>query len=308
MLSKLAIALVLIGMVFANPQQQQHSLFSKVASQFNTFVEGNFECHASETLGRLGAGGNINISSYAVACGLLNPYTTTCLGATSLHCGQLGQATHCDSSSRVCEYGLVCGNNLACTNGALRLGSLSYVNKLTTDSSFSVQCQKKKISLVNFSSEFSELRSTSSRLAQLHANGHTSISGPNIQLSGDGSNNVQIFSISCSQFAAATSVTLTRVSSTTTVIINIGGSSSCSIKNKGFSGFNPAYTVFNFPSATSLSCSGIGLTGTLLAPNANIFEPLNGNIQGHIFCKSWIAKHNGCIEQQWYPFKGRSPL
>jgi choice-of-anchor A domain-containing protein len=142
----------------------------------------------------------------------------------------------------------------------------------------------------------------------LHANGHTTLSGTTLQLSGDGSNNVQIFSVSCSQFAQANSVRLTRVSSTTTVIINIGGSSSCSIKNKGFSGFNPGYTVFNFPSATSLSCSGIGLPGTLLAPNANLLDPLNGNIKGHIFCKSWIAKHNGCIEQQWYPFKGRSPL
>jgi hypothetical protein len=75
MIRKFAIAVILVGIAFGNLPPPP-PLFPNVARQFNTFVEGRFECHGSETLGRLGAGGNINISSYAVACGLLNPFTS----------------------------------------------------------------------------------------------------------------------------------------------------------------------------------------------------------------------------------------
>ena len=98
---------------------------------------------------------------------------------------------------------------------------------------------------------------------------------------------VDVFDVSASDLAKSSSLVI-NASSTATVIINVIGTTD-SIQNAGFSLFggigDADHVLYNFSGATSLTLSGVGVEGTILAPTATVTFN-NGAINGSLIAFS----------------------
>jgi hypothetical protein len=87
------------------------------------------------------------------------------------------------------------------------------------------------------------------------------------------------------------------------VIINLTGQTGGTLSNYGFQGdYQAGQTLFNFVDATNLSLSGLGVYGSILAPNANITGGY-GQINGSVMAQSY----SGPGQLNWTAFKGALP-
>ena len=109
-----------------------------------------------------------------------------------------------------------------------------------------------------------------------------------LQLKGDGTSNVQIFNVNGSDLSGASGLSLaTSIPQGSSIIINVTGAN-VSMMNQGQQALSQYSdrVIFNFIDATLLSLSGIGVQGSILAPNADVVGN-NGNIDGTLIAKSF---------------------
>src|SRR6185312_2448827 len=109
---------------------------------------------------------------------------------------------------------------------------------------------------------------------------------------------IQVFDVSATDLANSSNIVVTGVDPSATLIVNVHGTTVS--MHGGMDSFFAAHNnhvLFNFIDATSLTFSGIGMEGSVLAPNAAI-NGQSGVIWGQVIGSSWSG--NMQINQVYY--------
>jgi choice-of-anchor A domain-containing protein len=117
----------------------------------------------------------------------------------------------------------------------------------------------------------------------------------------------QVFSVNAADLANTRLVNSRGLSSASTIIINVVGSTKVSISSCGLQSLLPfsRILIWNAPAATSFTIKNVALPGYILAPSASIVNPV-GQILGGAHCGSFSAA--GQIDLSWQgPFAGCIP-
>lgn len=244
-------------------------------TEHNLFVAGNMTASGSDVEGSLAVGGNLNLNTYSV--GLVRP------------------AWNGTSNT------ITVGGSMTLTQTAIYRGNARSVGPATTSFvSFEGggSAAGFTTSLINFASLDVSYGALSANLTTLSGGGTlTNVAGALTLNAGGGLNT---YSLSSSSLSAINSITING-SSDATVLVNVTGTSP-SMQNMAFTlsgGITASRVLFNFPAATTLTVSGIGIRGSILAPNAS----MNFN-NGAIYGQGAVQTFSG--NGQWYsaPFTG----
>ena len=248
------------------------------ASDFNVFVGNGFTGTNSDVQGRLAAGGDFSVQNYSIGTGLAGFSGNSVLvgGNFNYNTGQVfyGNVLTADSTPTT--------TNLNVLNGSL-IGNTPlpiYIPTLMT-----------------------ELIARSGYVGSLSANGTTNLSFGTLTLSG-GTGATRIFNVTASQLSSATNFVLNAPAGTTAVV-NVSGTSA-TFQNAGYSltgGIANTNVLLNFWQATSLNMSGIGIQGTVFAPQANVSFN-NGQLNGQLIASSFT----GSGEMHIATFGGTVPV
>lgn len=239
---------------------------------------GDFTQAGTDTEGRMAIGGNANLSSYSVGLRL---------------------------SSSAARYDLIVGKTLTFNSGSVTSGSVAY-GTASTITNASVFGNVVKTTPLDFTALQSNSLTQAQAMSDLSTNGATSVQywgGSTAGITMTGSNStLNVFRISTTDLGHANSLTITAPSGST-VVINVDGTTA-SMSNFGISlsGVANANVIFNFPTATTLYMSGIGVPGSIFAPKAAVnFQSgqLNGSIVG--------ANLTGNGQFNYAPFTGCVP-
>ena len=262
----LAGALLAACLLLAAGPAQADAIGLGEAGNYNVFVFDDFQSSSSDTQGRLAAGGNVSLHNYGLGSGLPDSFSGS---------------------------SMVVGGNLFYRNGQVKAGNVDVagsadVNQTVgTGANAAVRGNVSDLS-VSFADEKQRLTQLSQNLSQLTPTGNAQLVYSTLQLSGDGTSGLQVFNVNASDLAKASGFSLaTSIPQDSSIILNIIGGQA-SMKNQGqqaLSGYSDR-VIFNFIDATLLSLSGIGVQGTILAPNAEVTGN-NGNIDGTLIAKSF---------------------
>ena len=148
--------------------------------------------------------------------------------------------------------------------------------------------------LPNFNDAATYGANASTYLSGLTTNGTTTFGNSNtlVTLAGADSS-LNVFTIAGNLLSGVNTFQL-NIPTSSTAIINVTGASS-GLQNAGYfiNGAQPSYgsgagakVLFNFSSASTLTFSGIGIFGSILAPNAAV-NFANGQINGDLLVKSF---------------------
>jgi choice-of-anchor A domain-containing protein len=226
---------------------------------YNAFIFNTFTQSASDTQGRLAVGGAASLTNYEV-------------GLT------LGTVANSDT--------LLVGGNLTFNSGTVHHGNVRYGGTAST-SLLAVpdgSLIHGGIAANFFSTQKTAATTLSSGLNGLTVNGTTTNSFGQLTLTGTNAT-LNVFHVSGTQLASATGFTVNAPAGST-VVINVDGTTDQMV-NFGFTlhGVDQQHVVFNFPQATTLSLSAIGVTGSILAPNAAL-SFTNGVLNGDLVALS----------------------
>lgn len=267
-----------------------HALNLGTANSFNAFIFGDASV-LGESEGAIAVGGNLTSSTYNIAIkkvlgtvGSLNNIGAY-VGGNVNFTGNIqinGGSAYVDGSfSTNSHFNINSGGSLyygTTTSGTVQGGS-SVQADLVDDNVFAAQ---KAYSLAQ-----------SSYLAGLSG---TAISG-----SGDLTLNVgsgmNVFTINASQLADQRLLTLNGLTSSSTVVINVKGD----VPTFGLelkSGWEQV--VWNFSNATTINVDGRRLNGSLLAPNATVYQ--SQLICGTVIAQNWVGAKSA--EVHTHIFKG----
>lgn len=243
------------------------------AGDFDVYVSGNMTASNTDSTGRIAVGGNATFTNFGI-----------------------GSALPTDAT----RYDLVVGGTLNYQNGQIFNGSGSYVTGGTisgvgTPNGSLVQ----QASPLNFSAANLILAQLSSTLNGLGG----TVVNPNFGSLVINANAPGLNVFRVGQLSGLTSLTV-NVGAGATVIINVDAVSD-SFMNAGVTlpDASAPSVLFNFAAATSLSLSGVGFQGSILAPGAALTFN-NGQINGQVFAASWdgtgqshTLRFNGTIPQ-----------
>jgi len=217
--------------------------------------------------GRVAAGGNISLQDFSVGSSL--PATET-------------------------ANVLVAGGNITLSNGGV-WGDVWYGGQYISDSSVSLVRGTAAHGVpIDFAARGVALRTLSSSLASLAANGTTTLesSWGGVLLRGTATD-VNVFDVDATAFSGATLLYI-EAPAGSLAVINVRGTSA-TFSNFGqdlSGGIDEQGVLFNFPSATSLTASGYGFLGTVLAPHAHVtFQ--EGSWHGGLYARSLTGNGSG---------------
>jgi choice-of-anchor A domain-containing protein len=252
--------------------------FPQVTSDFNAFIFGNMTSSNSDTEGCVAVGGNASFSGYSVGA----------------------------NASAACQSAvapLVVGGSLNFSNGSVSGASggkttIFYGGTLSTSSvGLNGGVATKNGNVIDFSGTQANGNAQSLAYASSPINGTTKLSGSTLTLTGT-NGSVDLFFVSGSQLAATNSLDI-ETPKGATVIVNVDGILD-SLQNVGFSGNTDSSEIlYNFYQATSLTLSGIGVDGSVVAPLATV-DFSNGQINGSLIADNFMG--DGQLnESQWSP-------
>lgn len=247
-----------------------------VAAPFNLFVLKNFVAPSSDVEGKAAVGGNANLSGYSVGDKLPNSNGT--------------------------EDVLIVGGNLVYTSGRVYNGNVVYggVTNLPVNSVSIEEGTLRHGSVIDFAQAATELQGLSTRLAGYQSNGTTTFEWGTLALTGDNPF-LNVFTVNAADLNQAHTVDIT-VPNGATVLVNILGTNVNWHGGLWVRGTTINSVLYNFPEATSITLSGIDVTGTLLAPFADLNFPA-GLITGQAIVKSMT----GAGQFNLSPFIGNIP-
>lgn len=236
--------------------------------------------NGADSQGKMWIGGNLTISgSYSVNA--TTPPATTCS-----------------------EFALIVGGNIS-GDPYVRNGKAAYGGTLSGN--FSGDCGIYHTSVLDFVAIGAQIKTYSAALSALPANGTVTTSGGYLVLTGT-STSLNVFNLTAAEITASH---LSFVASPgSTILVNISGTTA-NWAGKGFklpdgTGTCKAGTsswchniLYNFYEATSLMVTGIGVQGSILAPNAT-FDGGGGNVDGQVF----VNYLKGGVEYHPYLFTG----
>lgn len=248
------------------------------ASDFNVFVGHGFTGLNSDVQGRVAAGGNFSVQNYGIGDHLTGFTGNSLLvgGEFSYTNGQVFNGSVLTADSTPSTSGLNILNGTMHSGSALDI----YIPTLMT-----------------------ELIARSGYVGSLSATATTNLSFGTLTLSG-GSGTTRFYTVSASQLASATSVVVDAPAGTTAVI-NVNGANA-SFQNAGYSltgGITADHVLLNFWNAQTLSMSGVGVSGSIFAPQADV-SFANGQLNGQLIANSF----NGSGEIHIGQFGGNVPV
>ncbi len=246
------------------------------AADYNVFVSGNFTSTASDTQGRLAAGGNVSLTNYSIGATLApadaSRDTLIVGGALNFHAGAVAH-----------------GNAVSHGTGTLEGVTFTSGNGYRQGTA------------LDFGAAANTLRSDATGDAALPVNGTTAFQYNQITLTGTDSR-LNIFTVSGANLSMANSLTINAPAGST-ALVNISGDT-VRLQNEGFAlhGVERTHVLYNFPQATALTLSNVGIDGSILAPFAAIaFD--NGAITGQLIG----ASLTGSGQANNAPFAGCLP-
>jgi choice-of-anchor A domain-containing protein len=229
------------------------------ADGYNVFLLGDMTQNNTDSEGKVAVGGNVNLSSFATGMNLSGNSDMLVVGGNvNYPSGTVGQGGN---------GGIVYGGNLN-TTAQLDYGSDRQEN------------------LTGFFGQASQqLNQLSDRLFGLSTtNGATSQRNYST-LNLTGTNTAfNLFNVSAADFQGANSWQF-NVPGSATVVVNISGGN-VNWQNTGFAlnGLNRNQILYNFAQTTALTLSGIGIQGSILAPDAAVnFN--NGQVNGQLIAQ-----------------------
>lgn len=233
------------------------------ASDFNVVVRNGFTGLNSDVQGKLAAGGNLSVQNYSIGTGLS---------------GFTGDS-------------VLVGGDFNYNNGQVFNGNVVTADTTPTTSGFTVlngTFHSGTTPSIYIPTLMTELVARSGFLGSQAANGTTNFSFGSLNLSG-GTGTTRIFNVTAAQLSATNNFVINAPSGTT-VVVNIDGANA-SFQNAGFSltgGVTNDKVMLNFWNATSLSMSGVGIYGTVFAPQAEV-NFANGQLNGQLIANSFTG-------------------
>lgn len=250
-----------------------------VAGHYNGFFFENFNSTGSDTEGRLAAGGDLTILHYSVG---------QHLNISDASVSLLSGANMTFLSGRVQNGSIEAGGNA--NIGAPVTNSFRPLQTLTPNATLSF----------DFDDVKSELVQISNGLSQLASNGTYESKWGGLYLKGDNTSDLQVFSLPGNLVKNAHTFDVKDIPSGATIIFNISGTNT-GLTNMSMHSLSShrQRVLYNFYEATGLTLRGIGVQGSILAPNADINNP-QGVIHGTLIGNSF----NGPMQLNHRPFLG----
>jgi choice-of-anchor A domain-containing protein/MYXO-CTERM domain-containing protein len=265
--------------------------FNQLTSDFNAVTignpatgdNGNFSSHGSDSEGCIAAAGNVDVGSYSVGASA----STACRAGGS-------------NVAPIVAGGSVTFNNGSISGNASTAPPIIYGTTDSVSNAGITGTPLKNAGAVDWAATRATITALSTSLGNLSANGTTSVVSNFITLTGSNAT-TDVFSISGNVLASATGLTI-NAPATSTVIINVSGTN-VTMQNFGISlsGVDRTHVLFNFAQATTLTYSGIDVTGSILAPYAAVSG--SGVIHGSLIAASYSGQ--GQIDAA--PFAGAIP-
>lgn len=254
------------------------------AQGYNLVTWGDATLKNSDTEGRVAAGGNASFGSYSIG-------TSTSAGDPTR--AQLTVGGNLDASGGGQVY-----------NGSVYVGG-SYTSpgyNLNSAPGSSVQSNLGKSNLpFDFDAAQAALLTKSTDWGALTPSGSATMQWGTLTLDGS-AQGLNIFNIDAATLAAAHTFKI-FVPSGATALINVSGAIA-EMSNMGFFGTHTAEkTLFNFFEATELDMVGIGVTGSILAPLADLTFT-SGNVDGQVIANSFAGAQWGSGEMHNVLFEG----
>jgi choice-of-anchor A domain-containing protein len=222
----------------------------------------------TSSLGRIAVGGNVSFTQTTIGSG-----APAVAGIPSL---------------------VVRGNITAYAGGALWSGSLpgfgQYVGTRAASVPASLDLRKVTSLPVNFDTERVYLNVMSEQLRDLPASGQASTTATTLTLTG-GNRELEVFSLTAADVAAARTVSLSNVSPTAHLVINLRADA---VRRLGFAINTTALAgwkgrvLFNAHDAETLQFNQLTFWGSVLAPNACICNS-TGRLEGSVVARKWSA-------------------
>lgn len=229
----------------------------------NLFTSGNYFARSSDVEGAMLVGGTLDVSSYAINQNNKDAYATNGNG-----------------------YALVVGGDLKFSNGQINNG-LYYVGGNTSLTSAGTPGSTQTADLpLSFTAVAATAKAQSTALSKLVETGTSVAQDHKMTLTGSGSG-VQVFKLTNTELANINDFVIDNVAAGSTVVIDVSGTSasfiSWGVELNRFASYN---VVYNFADATNLVVQGVGMYGTLLAPNAAVTGAY-GQINGNVIVSEW---------------------
>lgn len=251
-----------------------------MAGAYNAFVFEDYAGTYSDVQGRLAVGGNLTIDHYSIG-------------------DQLPPAT--------AGISLVVGGNVVFPNGAIVQGSAliggsgAGIGTPVRNSLQPGQTITDHTALpLDFPAEYLRLKALSQSIAALPANGTRNFQWGVMNLLGDCSSPLQVFDLDGQEVLDAHTFALECVPQGATVVFNIAGDVA-GLTNMGFDTIHAhrERVLYNFHEARQLVFAGVGVQGSVLAPDAAVEQP-QGVIEGALVARSW----NGPMQINAVAFHG----
>ncbi len=228
------------------------------ASNYNVFVIANAELFSSDIQGRAAVGGNAHFTNYSVG-------------------------NHIPNSNGALDV-LIVGDSLWYNGGRVYSGNVVYGEFADVSENLIAEGEGSiyEGTPISFSDIALQVADISLQWKSLQANGSVSFENGGIVLTG-ANPGLNIFEISGEDITAANGLTIDAPAGAT-VLVNISGDNIAWSGANDLSGVNQTHVVYNFYEADTLTLSGIGVKGSVLAPFAFVnfvSGQLNGNIIAH---------------------------
>lgn len=257
------------------PGADTHTILGALgaAGRYGNFAWDNFTSLSSTVEGRIAVGGNLSLQNFSVG-DKLDP--------NKLHDVVTVGGNVTFPSGRIYYGNLIAGGSVAGVGDAVRFGMAP-----------GAVIQGNATMPINFVGEREYLQELSTNLANLPANGTVQMQWGGLELKGDCSSNSQVFNVNGADLGIAHTFAVSCIPAGATVVFNVSGQN-VSIKSMGMQSLSTLRdkVLFNFPHATSLKMTSVGIEGSILAPFAQVDQPA-GRIDGQVIVKSWYSTTNG---------------
>lgn len=253
-------------------------------SRFNAFAIDDYTSLASSIDGTLAVGGNLSLDSFGVG-DKLDPATLHTVVTVG------GDVTF--------PQGRIFNGDL------LAAGSIAGVSQTVIDGLAAGATVLGEQSLgIQFDAEARFLQSVSKALDALPNNGVVQSQWGGITLQGDCTSERQVFDIDGAMLGASHTLAQNCIPEHATVVINVLGDA-IHVQNIGMDGLVSMRTqvIFNFPEASELELTSVGVQGSVLAPFAQVVQPA-GSIHGQVWVRSWYSTTYGYMSTHLQPFTG----
>ncbi|AQT60928.1 hypothetical protein B0D95_13175 [Cellvibrio sp. PSBB023] len=243
------------------------------AGRYGNFAWDNFTSLSSTIEGRIAVGGSLSLQNFSVG---------DKLDLNKLHDVVTVGGSVTFPSGRIYYGNLIAGGSVAGVGDAVRFGMAQ-----------GAVIQGNATMPINFTGEREYLQELSTNLANLPANGTVQMQWGGLELKGDCSSNSQVFNVNGADLGIAHTFAVSCIPAGATVVFNVSGQN-VSIKSMGMQSLSTIRNkvLFNFPQATSLKMTSVGIEGSILAPFAQVDQPA-GRIDGQVIVKSWYSTTNG---------------